>query len=279
MAIELVALLDGTVVPPTTPIIRGDDLGITRGDGVFEALLATSDGARGLEAHLVRLAVSADLLDLPTPDADGFRRAVAALLDAWDWAQHPEAIVRLFLSRGPEGGQEPTAWVVGAPLDEASRIERADGVAVVLLNRGFGAEVAELPWLLPGSKSLSYAINMAARRYAAAHGAQDVVFHSPEGHLLEGPTSAVVLDLDGVLVTPPPEGILASITLQELFDAAPDAGLSIRRGALTAEDFTRCRGAWLLSSGRLLAPITAVDGAPVPISPLDPAVRAALGLG
>lgn len=278
MPIERVALMDGTILDPATPIIRGDDLGVIRGDGIFEAFLATAIGPRGLEPHLRRLAVSARMLELPAPDADGFRRAVTALLAAWDFDAHPEAVVRLFQTRGPEGGDESMSWAAAAPLDEASRRQLHEGVRVVLLDRGFGAETAGLPWLLPGAKSLSYAINMAAKRYAATRDAEDVVFHSPTGHLLEGPTSAVVLDLGGELVTPPPEGILASITLQEVIDAAPTVGYTIGRGALHRDDFARCEGAWLLSSGRLVARITHVDGHALPVSPLDGAIRAALGL-
>lgn len=278
MPIERVALLDGTVLDPATPIIRGDDLGVIRGDGIFEAFLATAAGPRGLEPHLQRLCGSARMLGLPAPDADGFKRAVAALLEAWDFDTHPEAVVRLFQTRGPEGGGDPVSWAAAAPLDEASRRQVREGVRVVLLDRGFGAEIARLPWLLPGAKSLSYAVNMAAKRYAATQDAEDVVFHSPTGHLLEGPTSAVVVDIGGKLVTPPPEGILASITLQEVIDAAPRAGYTIARGAVHRDDFVRCEGAWLLSSGRLVARITHVDGHPLPVSPLDGAVRLTLRL-
>ncbi|WP_077684607.1 aminotransferase class IV [Tessaracoccus aquimaris] len=159
---------------------------------------------------------------------------------------------------------------MAAPLDAASRRQRTEGVRVLLLDRGFdGTQIADLPWLLPGAKSLSYGINMAAKRYAVANGADDVVFTTPERALLEGPTSSVVLDLDGELVTPPLDGILRSITIDDLATAAESAGLTMRFAPLHADDFARCRGAWLLSSGRILARITHVDGDPLPTSPLN----------
>ncbi len=270
MAITMVALLDGTLIDPAQPIVRADDQGVVRGDGVFDALLAVDGEARDLEAHLDRLGVSAGLLHLPEPDRAGFVRAVDAVLAAWDWSASPEAVLRMIHTRGAEGIEEPNGWVMAAPLDAASRRQRTEGVRVLLLDRGFdGTQIADLPWLLPGAKSLSYGINMAAKRYAVANGADDVVFTTPERALLEGPTSSVVLDLEGELVTPPLDGILRSITIDDLATAAESAGLTMRFAPLHADDFARCRGAWLLSSGRILARITHVDGEPLPASPLD----------
>ena len=273
MTIRMLALLDGTLVDPATPIVRADDQGVVRGDGVFDALLASFGRAHHLDEHLARLAASARILQLPAPDDAGYRRAVAAILDAWDWGAEPEAVLRTIMTRGPEGLDEPNGWVMAAPLDDATKRERVEGVRVLILDRGFeGADVAPLPWLLPGAKSLSYGINMAAKRYAKAHGADDVIFVTPSGSLLEGPTSSVVLDLEGVLVTPPLDGILRSITIAELLDKAEGAGLTVEVAALTRYDLERCRGAWLLSSGRIVAPVTHVDGVPVPRSPLDTAL-------
>ena len=198
MTIRMLALLDGTLVDPATPIVRADDQGVVRGDGVFDAMLASFGRAHHLDEHLDRLATSARILQLPAPDEAGYRRAVAAILAAWDWDEEPEAVLRTIMTRGPEGLDEPNGWVMAAPLDATTKRERAEGVRVLILDRGFeGADVAPLPWLLPGAKSLSYGINMAAKRYAKANGADDVIFVTPSGSLLEGPTSSVVLDIDG----------------------------------------------------------------------------------
>lgn len=277
MAIKLVALLDGTILDPAQPIVRADDQGVVRGDGVFDALLAVRGEARDLEAHLDRLEVSAGLLQLPVPDRAGFTTAVEAALAAWDWQSDPEAVLRMIFTRGAEGIEDPNGWVIAAPLDEASRRQRSEGVRVLLLDRGFdGTQIADLPWLLPGAKSLSYGINMAAKRYAIANGADDVVFVTPDAALLEGPTSSVVLDLDGELVTPPLDGILRSITIDDLANAAEAAAVPMRFAPLATSDFDRCRGAWLLSSGRILARITHVDGRSLPSSPLDAQLKTML---
>ncbi|MCG6567821.1 aminodeoxychorismate lyase [Tessaracoccus sp. ZS01] len=269
MAIRMVALLDGTIIDPSQPIVRADDQGVVRGDGVFDALLAVDGAALHVEEHLARLARSAEILHLPAPDAAGYRRAIEAVVRAWDWHADREAVLRLIMTRGAEGIEEPNGWVMAAPMDERTLRERRDGVRVLMLDRGFeGSGIVDLPWLLPGAKSLSYGINMAARRYAIANGADDVIFITPSGTILEGPTSSVVLDLDGVLTTPPLEGILRSITIAELLDEGPAAGLSVEVKPITREDLFRARGVWLLSSGRLAARVTQADGRELPVSPL-----------
>ncbi|GAA1419613.1 aminotransferase class IV [Agrococcus citreus] len=279
MTAPLLALLDGTLADVTAPLVRADDLGVVRGDGVFDAALVRvgADGAplvRDRQAHLDRLERSAEILHLPEPDRAGFERAIDALVAAWDFDAQPEALVRLVLTRGPESGGDPTAFALMAPLAASVVAERERGVAITLLGRGHdGDEVAAMPWLLPGAKSLSYSINMAAKRHAVRHGFDDVVFVAPSGRLLEGPTSTLVVDRGGALLTPSQDGILASITLEHLMRDAPGAGLEVAFAPLEPDDLRTADGAWLLSSGRLVAHVTSVDGEPLPRSPLDAEVR------
>ncbi|GAA3597917.1 aminotransferase class IV [Agrococcus terreus] len=273
----LLALLDGTLADIASPLVRADDLGVVRGDGVFDATLVRRGAVRDREEHLDRLERSAAILQLPAPDRAGYGRAIDALVAAWDFGAAPEALIRLVLTRGPEGGGEPTAFAMMLPLSPAAIAERDRGVSITLLGRGHdGDEVAAMPWLLPGAKSLSYSINMAAKRHAVAHGFDDVVFVAPSGQLLEGPTSTLVVDRGGRLATPPQDGILASITLDHLLRDAPSAGLEVAFEPMEPADLSAADGAWLLSSGRLLAAITAVDGEPMPRSPLDAALRRVL---
>lgn len=274
MSTPLLALLDGSIVDVTHPIVRADDLGVVRGDGVFDATLVRRGTVRDREAHLDRLERSAEILQLPVPDRAGYERAIDALVAAWDFTAQPEALIRLVLTRGPEGGGDATAFALMAPLAASAIAERERGVSVTLLGRGHdGDEVAAMPWLLPGAKSLSYSINMAAMRHASQHGFDDVVFVSPAGRLLEGPTSTLVIDRGGRLETPTQDGILASLTLDHLMRDAPAAGLDVRFAALEPGDLLASDGAWLLSSGRLLARITSVDGTALPTSPLDARLR------
>lgn len=117
------------------------------------------------------------------------------------------------------------------------------------------------PWLLVGAKTLSYAVNRAASREAARRGADDAVFVSTDGYLLEGPSANLVLLVGDELVTPPPSlGLLPGTTQGDLFELAPVLGLRSAVRPVRAPDLEAAAAAWLVSSARNAAPIRAVDG-------------------
>ena len=277
MADYLVGVLGGGLVDPRAPLLRPDDLGVIRGDGCFETMRVAGPRAGHvdeLDAHLGRLAGSAAAIGLPAPDLDAWRHLVAELLAGW---QRPgEAALRLILTRGPESAPEPTTTGFGTltPVRPAALRQRRDGLRVVTLNRGLSVRaLADAPWLLGGAKTTSYAVNLAALRHAAQLGADDVIFRSVEGTVLEGPTSTVLWLADGVLHSPPPEllGLLPGITVQAIYRRAADHGFDTSITAGTLDDLRSADGIWLVSSVRLVAPVRSLDG--VPCAP-DPAVTA-----
>jgi 4-amino-4-deoxychorismate lyase len=146
---------------------------------------------------------------------------------------------------------------------------RRDGIAAVTLDRGLpAAGVDAMPWLLAGAKTLSYAINMAALRHAARHGAGDVIFVSSEGYVLEGPRSTVVIAADPetsganpCLLTPPPwYPILRGTTQQALFEVARAKGYDCDYRSLRVADLFAAQGVWLVSSMTLAARVHTLDG-------------------
>ena len=148
MTTRMIALLDGSIVDPAQPIVRGDDDGVLRGDGVFDALLAINGVPRDVDDHLDRLSRSASLLGMAAPDAAGYRRGLDALMQAWDWEASAECVVRFIHTRGPAGGS-PFGWVLAAPVPAEMMRQREEGVKVLLLDRGFeGTAIAHQPWLL-----------------------------------------------------------------------------------------------------------------------------------
>jgi 4-amino-4-deoxychorismate lyase len=263
----IVATLDGVLHPADQPLLRPDDVGVLRGDGVFETTLAVDGEPRDLDQHLARLAVSAKMIDLQLPGDADWRIGIDAVLHAWTPLPDGQMVLRLIATRGPEHADEPSCYVTGAPLSEATRAAR-DGVRIRTLARGFaGAEIAAMPWLLPGAKTLSYGINMAAMRHAQSLGDHDVVFVGTDGTVLEGPTATVVLADGTTLTTPPRDGILDGITVRRLFAAADNAGWTTRYADVSPDRLLTADGAYLLSSARILAPIVSVDGTARPVGP------------
>jgi 4-amino-4-deoxychorismate lyase len=271
----VIVTLDGEVHPPGTPLLFADDLAAVRGDGVFETLLVRDGGACLVEAHLGRLSHSAKLLELPEPDLTAWRRAIELAARQWTRDTNDEAAMRLVYSRGRESGSAPTAYVTVNPVADRIARVRSDGLAAVTLPRELpSAGVETMPWLLAGAKTLSYAINMAALRHAARHGAGDVVFVSSDGYVLEGPRSTVVIATDGddgnvCLLTPPPwYPILRGTTQQALFAVARTKGYDCDYRALRLADLFAAQGIWLVSSMTLAARVHTLDGRELPSAPL-----------
>ncbi len=269
----VVALLDGRLVSSTEPLLRPDDAGVTRGDGIFETTLAVGGVPRDLDEHLARLAKSATMMNLVLPAEADWRRGIGAVLGAWTGA---EMVLRLIATRGPEQGS-PTCYVTGSGVSPAAIAQRTGGVRTLLLDRGLsGPQAAAAPWLLAGAKTLSYAINMAALRYAAAHDADDVIFVGSDGAVLEAPTATVVVAKDRKLLTPPLDGVLDGITVVRLIRAAQAAGWETAYQRLTPADLFAADAVWLASSVRLLAPVSSVDGVPRSDGGLTPDLLALL---
>jgi 4-amino-4-deoxychorismate lyase len=217
------------------------------------------------------------LMDLPEPALPRWRDAVATAAASWTDQGGGEGVLRLIYSRGRESGSAPTGYaMIGAVPGRVDSVRR-DGLAALTLARGLPADgIAEMPWLLAGAKTLSYAVNMAALRHADRHGAGDVVFVSSDGYVLEGPRSTVVIATgseDGAgspcLLTPPPwYPILRGTTQQALFEVARNKGYDCDYRALRPADLFAAQGVWLISSITLAARVHTLDGKPLRPAPI-----------
>lgn len=254
-------------VDASTPLLHARDLGVVRGEGAFETIGVFDGQIRALDGHLKRLARSARMLDMPAPDLLALEQAVLAAVDLHD--DVPDLMVRVFMTAGSEkglpGAGVPVAWVIAQEaIGYASAI---DGLRVLTLDRGISVRAPQdAPWLLAGAKSLSYAINMAATREAVRRGADDALFVSSEGYLLEGPTSTLLVKRgERFSTTPADAGVLPGTSLDSVFAHLRAGGTVCDEVLMTRDDVLGSDGAWLLSSVRCAAPITHLDGHELPV--------------
>lgn len=265
---RVLAFLDGTLAAPDAPQIRVDDLGLLRGDGVFETVLVTGKKPRELGPHLDRFARSAAMLDLPPIDIEAWRKLCDQVIG--EWSGSAEFVLKLVCTRGIEGDPagRPTGFALANEVDPKVLRARAEGVAVLTLDRGIDPGLAErAPWLLLGAKTMSYSFNMAAIREAKRRGADDVIFTAADGSIFEGPTSTVVLVRGRTLYTPPSDiGILPGTTQAALFRGAEKAGWTVKYEPLRVDDLYEAEGLLMASSVRKLTRIHTVDGRALPDS-------------
>ncbi len=252
------------VVDINDPHISVLDLGVTRGDGIFEVLGAFDGRPHGVEPHLRRLATSAAMLDLPALDLEAIEAAIYKSIELSEPV--PEGLIKVVVTRGIEGDGIATCWVI-AMAGGGFQSERTEGISVAVLDRGYPHDIAtRAPWLLAGAKTLSYAINKAVLREAARRGADDVLFVSSDGYVLEGPSSTLVAKFGNRIWTPSTAlGILPGTTQDSVFRYFDSHGFATAQGIFRLEQLLKADALWLTSSVRLLAPIRQLDDDAIPV--------------
>ncbi len=242
------ASVNGALAPAQDAVIPVTDEGLLRGDGAFEVLRLYAGRPFALEDHLARLRRSCEGLRLEF-DVVALERELTALLEE---AGAVNGLLRIVLTRG----SRRIALVEPLPGFPASAT-----VATVTFAPGR---------VLDGLKTLSYAGNMLAGRIAKEAGADEALFVSPHGRVLEGPTWTFFWVSDGRLHTPPlSDRILRSITRDRLMEIT-DA----EERVTTLDDLAGAQEAFIASSVREVLPISAIDGKPLPAAP-GPVTQAA----
>ena len=257
------------LVDPSTPVLRADDLGVARGESVFETLRVAAGRPAFLDLHLARLQRSAERVAIVLPP--GWEALAHAATTAYG---NQDGMLRLTCSKGAPGAA-PVGFALASPIPAETLRAREQGVTAVTLSLGIAAAFrAEAPWLLGGVKSTSYAVNMASLRAAEAQGTQDAIWVSSDGEVLEAPTSTVAWVSNGVLVTPPAEeiGTLPGTTAHVALAASP-VEVQVRRG--TVAELRDADEVLLMSSVRGVAPVIRLDGRTLSIGPVTRVLREA----
>lgn len=263
--IPVLVTLDHGLTPIDTPIVHADDLGLIRGDGVFETIRVREGIPWLLPEHLVRLTNSAAILDMTIPPHPALTSLVTQACQAWHG--DPEAALRLICTRGRESGGPPTVFATIGAIPPQHVAARHTGLTVRTATLGLALPTrTSAPWLLAGAKTLSYAVNLATQRWGAAHGADDVLWTSTEGYALEAPTSTLMwLDNDTLCTTPPDiTGVLPGTVAAWLLDHASDLGWQHATHLIRPEQLPAMTGVWMTSSVRGAAAIRVLDGIHLP---------------
>jgi 4-amino-4-deoxychorismate lyase len=252
------------VVDPAEPVLRADDEALLRGRAAFETIRVYSGVPFKLAEHLDRLAGSAERIGLPAVNRLELETLAQQALDA---AATPDAVLRLYWT------PTPAALAMVSALADHYEDLRARGQRLISL-RGIRADE---PWLLPGVKSTSYAVNMAAEAEARRQGADDAVFVDPQGTVLEGPTTNVWWRRERTLYTPSLDlGILAGVTRAAVLELAGDLGYTVEDGQFGLTELLAADEAFTSSTVREVMPATDVDGVPLSRGPAADELQAAL---
>ena len=244
------ASVDGRISPTAEATVPLRDDGLYRGDGAFEVIRLYEGHPFALGDHLDRLERSAAAIELAV-DRASLEGEIEALLGEFGSA---DGQLRLLVTRGGR------RIAITEPLPGRTETIRLATVT-------YSPSV-----ILTGVKSLSYAANMQATRLARGQGAEEAVLVTPEGIVLEAPTSTIFwVSPQGSLRTPTLEsGVLDSITRARIV-----AALEVEEGSWPIADLRAAREAFLASTTREVQGVSAIDGTELPGAPGEWTNRAA----
>ncbi|MBO84583.1 MAG: hypothetical protein CL927_04440 [Deltaproteobacteria bacterium] len=208
-ATAVLVSVDGTHHPDGRFPISCDDLGLSRGHGVFETLPVYDSHPSSLDAHLQRLEQSCVLMGIPAPMPAVLRTRIRGLLEA---SSCSHGVLRIQVTQ--EGRQILAVRPLGRRLDTL--------------------RARRLAWPTPPfpparAKHTSRAGYTLA---PAAHDVDEVIRTTPTGHALEGTWSSVFCFRGGTLYTCPDDGrILPGITRGHVLFLADQMTISVKEEA------------------------------------------------
>ena len=253
MSLLALAVTGRGLIDPQEPAVRADDEALLRGRAAFETLKIYAGRPFRLEAHLDRLSASAELMALPAVERRRLEVLTGLVLPK---AEQGDAVLRLVWTAGPQGGP-PSGLALLSQLPGWIEDVRLRGASAVSL---LGVR-ATAPWLLPGVKSTSYAVNMAADAEAKRRGADEAIFVDGEGVVLEGSVTNVWWRVGKTLRTPALDlGILAGVTRQTLLELAGPCGYTVEEGAFPLAEVLVADEVFTSSSVRETLPVVELDG-------------------
>jgi branched-chain amino acid aminotransferase len=232
-AAVMLAVVDGRLMSAANAKVPALDLGLLRGDGVFEVFQLYRGVPFALEEHLERLGRSAAAIQLSF-DAQRIEEDVARLLET---IQKEDGNIRVIITRS------------------GSRLVLQEPVLVHPERYRLMLVPHLVTPLLAGVKSLSYALNCHARRVAQSDGYDDALLFSVDtGEILEGPFTSFAWAEDGRLYTPPlSAGILDSITRRVLIEST-----DVEERTCSRELLARAEGACIMGTGLEVVPVSEV---------------------
>ncbi len=270
--------IDGTLLDPSEARISVFDRGFLYGDSVYEVVRTYGGAPFELDAHLARLAHSAERVGLDLPwDARRTAREIARTLEAAGGDEPPdleaapwnvgERYVRVVMTRGageigldPALAVDPRAIVIVRAVQGPPLAAYRDGVMACVVGVQRNAPEA----VDPSAKTGNYLSQVLAVREARAHGAYEAIMLDRDGFVTEGSTSNVFAVRGGALWTPPlAAGILEGVTRGVVLGLARAAAIPLREEAMRPVDLESADELFITSTVREIVPVTRLGRAPV----------------
>lgn len=250
----------GIVKNPSFMMVPIDDHLVHRGDGVFEAIKVASRSVYLLDAHLKRLFSSAEKISLKIPfSLDDIKKLILETLRV---ADQSEAIIRLYVSRGPGNFSVNPYDTLGSQLYivitelKPPALEKYEqgvsiGISAIEAKSAFFSQI----------KSCNYLPNVLMKKEAIDRSLDFVVGMDAQGNITEGPTENIlIVDSENTIVHPSFHTILRGTILVRACELARQNGFTVKEGPISVEDLKSAREVMLAGTTLNVLPVVKVEG-------------------
>ncbi len=238
---------DGRLIPAAEARLPAFDHTVLFGRGVFETLRLRHGVPFLIERHLERLRAGAALVGIELPRVvDDLPRALGELAQA---CSVTEAVARITCTAGD--GSVPGSVLVH--LRDVPPVASPVSVGVAPFAHDARSPIA-------GVKATNYLVHDILRGRARSAGRYDDLLVTTDGRVTEGTAANVFLVLDGRLVTPPCEGVLAGITRGLVLELAAERGLEASERQLDQDELGDATEAFVTNAALGPVSIDVLDG-------------------
>jgi len=258
--------VNGKIVNQDQAVISVFDHGFLYGFGLFETIRAYNGRPFLFNRHYKRLNRSADAFQIKmTKTAQQLYEDICLtlrenhLLDAY---------IRITLSGGDEGlglwGKEhgtPNWIIMAKPIGEWSPVK---GLITLDLRRSTSEGTFRM-------KSVSFANNMLAKKELNERGklAEEGIFLSHDGYIVEGTVSNIFFVRKGILYTPHEDtGLLPGVTRGFIMDLSRQLELKLYEGFFKMEELYEADEVFITNSIQEIVPVHQINGVEIPTTGL-----------
>lgn len=261
MSLAPQVLLDGQLLPAGQAKVSALSDGFLFGQGVFETIRAREGRPLLFASHHARLAASCAALGLDAPP--GIEELTTRVMRLLAAVRMPAAAVKIVRYRE----LARTAELITARTLPYSAPDYLRGFRLMTFRHG------ERDGRITGHKTLNYLENVLARQAAKSAGADEALFVTPAGQVLEGSASSLFIVKNGRAYTPPlAAGILPGVARARVLKL-----IGVERAeekTLTLDEVRAADECFLTNALMQVMPVCAIDEHKFPAhSPETSAVR------
>jgi D-alanine transaminase len=255
---EILANLNGQIMPLQQAQVSVLDRGFLFGDAVYEGLHLANGRIRFLDAHFARLRRSLSELQLTGVDLDRLRQRLQDTIAA---SGCQEGFIYIQISRGA-GPRRTHAFPEHCTPTELIFIDPTpDPYAEIRERGGHVITFPDLRWKRCDIKTVNLLGNVLAAQAAKQAGACEAILVRDDGTLSEGSRTSVFGVVDGILRTAPlSPNILPGVTRHFVTYMIRDLGLPLDERPVHLSEVPHLQELFLTGTSAEILPVVAVDG-------------------